>query len=193
MSRKYWQDISRWGNFHYTSPISFIKASGFYFRVGVIFEKRTKARKRENNPHAKISTFTAIHSLNICLLRWSSLQTKEGQMRSEFRLDGLENSQTPSTSEVLASDHRENMSTALYRSFLKHCTLTNKAVGAISRDLSKPPQRKQSPYPRPLWLLVGTPLILGHELASRRAEHRLVWRMSLYFMIHCFCHLTCLC
>ena len=51
-------------------------------------------------------------------------------------------------------------STSLYIFFLKHCTLTNKAVGTIWRDLSKPPQRGQGPYPRPLWLLVGTPLVL---------------------------------
>ena len=62
--------------------------------------------------------------------------------------------------------------TALYRSFLMHCTLTNKTVGTIWRDLSKPPQRRQGPDPRPLWLLVGNPLFLGPELASRRAEHR---------------------
>ena len=47
--------------------------------------------------------------------------------------------------------------TALYRSFLKYCTLTNKAVGTIWRDLSKPPQMRQGPDPRHLWLLVGTP------------------------------------
>ena len=40
--------------------------------------------------------------------------------------------------------------TALYRSFLKRCTLTNKAVGTIWRALSKPPQRRQGPDPRPL-------------------------------------------
>ena len=51
-------------------------------------------------------------------------------------------------------------STALYRSFLKHCTLTNKAMGTIWRDLSKPPQRRQGSDPRPLWLLIGTPLVL---------------------------------
>ena len=39
-----YKDISRGGNFHDT-PISFIKAYGFYFRVGVIFVKKTKARK----------------------------------------------------------------------------------------------------------------------------------------------------
>ena len=71
-------------------------------------------------------------------------------------------------------------STALYRTFLKHCTLTNKAEGTIWRDLSKPPQRRQGPDPRPLWLLVETPLVPGSELASRRAEHSLLWRMSLY-------------
>ena len=76
-------------------------------------------------------------------------------------------------------------STALYRFFLKHCTLTNKAVGTIWRELSKPPQRRQGPDPRPLWLLVGTPLVLGPELASKRAEHTLLWWMSLYiFDIH---------
>ena len=41
-------------------------------------------------------------------------------------------------------------STALYRFFLNHCTLTNKAVGTIRRDLSRPPQRRQDPYIRPL-------------------------------------------
>ena len=48
-------------------------------------------------------------------------------------------------------------STALYRPFLKHCTLTNKATGTIWRALSKPPQRRQGPDLCPLWLLVGTP------------------------------------
>ena len=57
--------------------------------------------------------------------------------------------------------------TAFYRSFLKRCTLTNKAVGTIWRALSKPPQRRQGPDPRPLWLLVGTPLAFGPELAYR--------------------------
>ena len=39
--------------------------------------------------------------------------------------------------------------TALYRSFLKSCTLTNKADGTIWGALSKPPQRRQDPDPRP--------------------------------------------
>ena len=71
-------------------------------------------------------------------------------------------------------------STALYRSFLKRCNMTNKGMGTIWWDLSKPPQRRQCPDPRPLWLLVGTPLVIGPELASRGAEHSLFWRMSLY-------------
>ena len=57
--------------------------------------------------------------------------------------------------------------TALYRSFLKRCTLTNEAVETIWRALSKPPQRRQGPDPRPLWLLVGTPSAFGPELAYR--------------------------
>ena len=57
--------------------------------------------------------------------------------------------------------------TALYRSFLKHYTLTNKAFGTIVRALPKPPQRRQGPDPLPLWLLVGTPSAFGPELAYR--------------------------
>ena len=45
ISRKCWQDISCGRNFHETIPISFINAYGFYFRVGVIFMKKAKARK----------------------------------------------------------------------------------------------------------------------------------------------------
>ena len=35
------------GNFHDTSPISFIRAYGFYLCVGVIFTKNTTARKTQ--------------------------------------------------------------------------------------------------------------------------------------------------
>ena len=64
-------------------------------------------------------------------------------------------------------------STALYTPFLKHCTLTNKAVETIWRALSKLHQRRQGPDLRPLWLLVGTPSAIRPQLASRRAEHSL--------------------
>ena len=84
-------------------------------------------------------------------------------------------------------------STALYRSFLEHCTLTNKAVGTIWRDLSKPLQRRQGPDPCPLWLLVGTPLVLWPELAFRRAGHSHSGGCLFYILIYCFYHLTCLC
>ena len=63
--------------------------------------------------------------------------------------------------------------TALCRLFLKLCTLTNKAVGTIWRALSKPPQRRQGPDLRSLWLLVGTPSAIRPELAFSRAEHSL--------------------
>ena len=72
-------------------------------------------------------------------------------------------------------------STALYEPFLKHCTLTNKAVGTIWRALSKPPQRRQGPDLCPLWLLVGTPSAIIPELAFSRAEHsRPYWDVAKY-------------
>ena len=50
ISRKCWQDVSRGGNFHDSTHISFIKTYGFYFRVGVIFAKKTKSRKSRKLP-----------------------------------------------------------------------------------------------------------------------------------------------
>ena len=79
-------------------------------------------------------------------------------------------------------------STALYRSFRKDCIRTNKAVGNVWRVLSKPPQRRQGPDPSPLWLLVGTPLVLGQRSLPD-------WRSIAYsggcfyiFLINCFYH-----
>ena len=72
--------------------------------------------------------------------------------------------------------------TALYRSFIKRCTLTNNSVGTIWRALSKPPQRRQGPDPRPLWLLVGTPSAFGHELAYRvRVAQPTLMIVPIYF------------
>ena len=62
-------------------------------------------------------------------------------------------------------------STSLYEPFLKHYTLTKKALGTIWRALSKPPQRRQGPDICPLWLLVGTPSVIIPELSVSRAEH----------------------
>ena len=85
-------------------------------------------------------------------------------------------------------------STALYRPFLKHCTLTNKADGTIWRAFSKPPQRRQGPDLRPLWLLVGTPSAIGPELASRRAEHSLPYSdVTIYILLYNIYHLCFTC
>ena len=45
------------GNFHNTTPISFIKAYGFYFHVGVIFAKKTKARKMQKLPMCTVFVY----------------------------------------------------------------------------------------------------------------------------------------
>ena len=93
---------------------------------------------------------SSMPSVEICL-RWSSLQSKKDQMRSEFHVVGLKivkrlrrRKYDPVVFErtiglVLGP------STALYRSLLRRCTLTNKAVGTIWRALSKPPQRTHGP------------------------------------------------
>ena len=39
--------------------------------------------------------------------------------------------------------------------------------------IETPPQRRQGPDLRPLWLLVGTPSAIRPELAFSRAEHSL--------------------
>ena len=46
---------------------------------------------------------------------------------------------------------------------------------------------------RPFLLLVGTPLVLVPELASRRAEHSHSGGCLYILLIYCFYHLTCLC
>ena len=83
-------------------------------------------------------------------------------------------------------------STALYEPFLKHCTLTNKAVGTIWRALSKPPQRRQGPDLCPLWLLVGTPSAIIPELAFSRAEHSRTYSDVAKYIFDIFHFLTML-
>ena len=85
--------------------------------------------------------------------------------------------------------------TALYRAFLKRCTLTNKALGTIWRALSKPHQKRQGPDPRPLWLLVRTPSAFGHEPAYRLhvAQPTLMkgpFIFLIYYRCRGFCHRT---
>ena len=75
--------------------------------------------------------------------------------------------------------------TALCRLFLKHCTLTNKAVGTIWRALSKPPQRRQGSDLHPLWLLCS--LSAGQSIACPSP-------MSLYiFLLYYIYHLSFTC
>ena len=70
-------------------------------------------------------------------------------MRSEFRLFVIENSQTPSTSKVWPSDHREDDRSCAWPFF----SLVQIFPIALHSD------------PRPFWLLVGIPLVLGPQLA----------------------------
>ena len=125
-----------------------------------------------------------------CLLRWSCLQTSEGQRRSQFHLVRLKNSETPAMSSVHVwpSDHREDYrSCALPFNNLVHIIpkalhLTIKAVETIWRALSKHPQRRQGPDPRPFWLLVGTPSAFGPELAYRlRSTQPTLMDVTRYF------------
>ena len=50
ISRKCWQDLSRGGNFHDISPISFIKSYGFNFPAGEIFAKNAISQKTRKLP-----------------------------------------------------------------------------------------------------------------------------------------------
>ena len=77
--------------------------------------------------------------------------------------------------------------------FLQPCTCfpralhSNKAVGTICRDLSKPCQRRQGPDPRPLWMLVGTPSFFGHKLAHRlRVSKPTLAHVTIYFWYYVF-------
>ena len=59
ISRKCWQDISRGGDFHNTTPISFIKVYEFYIRMGVIFAKKTKEQiTRKLPPHKNFHIYS---------------------------------------------------------------------------------------------------------------------------------------
>ena len=121
------------------------------------------------------------------LLRWSNLQTKEGQRHAKFHFVELENSQTPSTTTVWPIDYREDYRSwalpfySLVRTF-PEALHSNKAVGTIWRALSKPPQKRQGPDPRPLWLLAELlrPPNLTSLLDGRSTACPI--RMSLYII-----------
>ena len=60
-----WQDYLRWGNFHDTNHVSFIKAYGFYFRVGV-FSWRRQWRKKTR----KLQPCKNVHVYSMILNYW---------------------------------------------------------------------------------------------------------------------------
>ena len=63
-------------------------------------------------------------------------------------------------------------STALYRPFLKHCTLTNTLRrGLYDRPCPKLLRGDKILFFNHLWLLAETPSAIRPELASRRVEH----------------------
>ena len=67
ISRKCWQDISRGFFFHDTTHISFIKAYRLYFRVGVMFAKKTKAQKsRKLPPRENFHVYSKFEQKKIC-------------------------------------------------------------------------------------------------------------------------------
>ena len=62
-------------------------------------------------------------------------------------------------------------------------------MGTIWRALSKPPQKRQGPDLRPLWLLVGTPSAIRPELAFSRAEHSLPYSdVTIYILLYYIHH-----
>ena len=84
-------------------------------------------------------------------------------------------------------------STALYISFLEHCTMTIRRwelYEVICPNLRA--QRLKGPDSQPLLLFVGIPSALGSELTSRMAEHKLLWRISLCILIYYIFHPICL-
>ena len=82
--------------------------------------------------------------------------------------------------------------TVLHWPFLKHSTLTKKAIETIWRSLSKP-QRQQDPDCCPLCLFVGTPSATIPELASILVEHSLPYvYVTEYVLVYNIYYLCCL-
>ena len=59
--------MSRGGNFHDTTPISFIKAYGFYFPVGVIFATKTRLRKLPPRENVHVYSISHIKCIDVHL------------------------------------------------------------------------------------------------------------------------------
>ena len=103
--------------------------------------------------------FVLVHYLN----RKIHIEIQVSCSRVKVTLTNKENFFARSiTMEVLSNE-------ASY-SIFETCTTKRSRVllfDTIWRALPKPPQRRQGPDPRPLWLLVGTPSAFGPELAYR--------------------------
>ena len=56
--QKFWQGISCRGNFHDATPISLVKAYGFYFHMGVIFVKTKVQKTRKLPPRENFHLYT---------------------------------------------------------------------------------------------------------------------------------------
>ena len=82
-----------WGNFHDVTPISFIKAYGFNFRVGVNFAKKTKAQKREKYPTRKfphLQYVNVIYPCFMCIFNiFIYIETGEFQGNCHFKICGF--------------------------------------------------------------------------------------------------------
>ena len=92
ISRKRWQDISRRGNFHHTTSISFITAYGFYFRMGVIFVKKTKVLKTQKlPPRENFHIYSIQKQLTVSIYFFQGvrrrLKTKETDARTRLILN----------------------------------------------------------------------------------------------------------
>ena len=55
ISQKCWEDLSRRGNSHDTTPISFIKSYWFNYRAGEISAKKTISQKTRKSQQGKIT------------------------------------------------------------------------------------------------------------------------------------------
>ena len=95
ISRKCLQDISRGGNFHDTTLISFIKVYRFYFRVGEIFAKKTKVRITQKLPtHKNFHVYSTCFLSTLCCAQYWWVTSSSRQVKKLLR---------PNTSAVM--DH----------------------------------------------------------------------------------------
>ena len=107
-----------------------------YHKLRKTFEKFLRSYSELLSKFGTISFQYILRNHSPGFLRWSCLQTKEGHMRHEFNLVGLENRETPSTSSYDPTIVERTFGLvlcpfeALIR-ILERCILINKAVGTI--------------------------------------------------------------